>query len=179
MGKFTMKLSVAAAAATIAISGAPVGSAATTTGLGEVQTLTNADGLVVTGYTVNFLAPSLDAGTIDYPVQGQLYQASVVVEALKGTVTPLLPLFNARAANGDTYRMLAAPSWGGVSGVTLAQGQKSSGRIYFDVTGDIPNSVVYNNGDEDLLIWVGEAMPVAAPPAPPPHNPMMPHNSGY
>ena len=65
------------------------------------------------------------------------------------------------------------------AGLTLAEGQKSSGRIYFDVTGETPNSVVYNNGGEDLLIWVGEAMPAAAPPAPPPHDPMMPHNSGF
>jgi len=179
MGKFSMKLSVAVAAAAIAISGAPVGSATPTAGLGQQQTLTNAGGLVVTGYTVDYLAPSLDADTVAYPVQGRLYQASVTVDALKGTVTPLLPLFNARAANGDTYRMLAAPSWGGIQGLTLAEGQKSSGRIYFDVTGEAPNSVVYNNGNQDLLVWVGEAMPVAAPPAPPPHNPMMPHNSGF
>lgn len=179
MATITMKLSVAAAAVAIALSGAPVGAATTTAELGATQTLTNADGLVVTGYTVNYLAPSLDADTINYPVEGRLYQASVVVQALKGTVTPLLPMFNARAANGDTYRMLAAPSWGGVAGLTLAEGQKSSGRIYFDVTGETPNSVVYNNGAEDLLIWVGEAMPEAAPPAPPPHDPMMPHNTGF
>lgn len=174
-----MKLGIAAAAAMIALGGAPVATSAPTAELGQQQTLTNADGLVVTGYTVNYLAPSLDADTISYPVEGRLYQATVTVEALKGTVTPLLPLFNARAANGDTYRMLAAPSWGGVSGVTLAEGQKSSGRIYFDVTGETPNSVVYNNGGEDLLVWVGEPMGNPAPPAPPPHNPMMPHNSGF
>ncbi len=179
MAKTAMKLGLAAAAAMIALSGAPVASSTTTGALGSTQTLTNADGLVVTAYTVNFLAPSLDAPTVLYPVQGRLYQASVVVQALKGTVTPLLPMFNARAANGDTYRMLASPSWGGIQGLTLAEGQKSSGRIYFDVTGATPNSVVYNNGAEDLAIWVGEPMDVPAPPAPPPHDPMMPHSTGF
>ena len=177
MAKTRMKLSIAAAAAAVALVSAPVGSAATVQPLGAQQTLTNADGLVVTGYTANFLAPSVDA--IEYPVEGRLYQATVTVQALKGTVTPLLPLFNARAANGDTYRMLAVPSWGGVAPDTLPEGAKTSGRLYFDVTGAVPNSVVYNNGDEDLLIWVGEPMADPAPPAPPPHNPMMPHNSGF
>ncbi len=177
MATIRMKFCVAAAAAAIALSTAPVGSAAPVAPFGAVQTLTNAGGQVVTGYTVNYLAPSLDV--VGYPVAGRLYQASVVVEALQGTVTPLLPMFNARAANGDTYRMLAVPSWGGIQGLTLAQGQKSSGRIYFDVVGQVPNSVVYNNGAEDLLIWVGDAMANPAPPAPPPHDPMMPHNSGF
>ena len=87
-------------------------------------------------------------------------------------------MFNARAANGDTYRMLAVPTWGGIQGLTLAQGQKSSGRIYFDVVGQVPDSVVYNNGVDDLLIWVGQAMSNPAPPAPP-HDPMMPHSTGF
>ena len=177
MATLTMKLCAAAATAAIALSCAPVGSATPVVPFGATQTLTNADGLVVTGYSVNYLAPSVD--TIPYPVAGRLYQASVTVEAVKGTVTPLLPLFNARAANGDTYRMLAVPTWGGVQGLTLAEGQTSSGRIYFDVVGETPNSVVYNNGTRDLLIWVGDAMPDPAPPAPPPHDPMMPHNSGF
>ena len=177
MATKSLKLSLAAAAAAMALVSAPVGAAAPVAPLGAQQTLTNADGQVVTGYTVNFLAPSVDE--VPYPVEGRLYQATVTVNAIKGTVTPLLPLFNARAANGDTYRMLAVQSWGGVEPDTLPEGAKSSGRLYFDVTGAVPNRVVYNNGDQDLLIWVGEPMADAAPPAPPPHNPMMPHNSGY
>jgi len=26
--------------------------------------------------------------------------------------------------------------------------------LYFDVVGDVPNSVVYNDGTQDLLVWV-------------------------
>lgn len=177
MATIRMKFCVAAAAATIALSTAPAGSAAPVAPFGTTQTLTNANGLVVTGYMVDYLAPSVDV--IPYPVAGRLYQASVTVDAVKGTVTPLLPMFNARAANGDTYRMLAVPTWGGIQGLTLAQGQKSSGRIYFDVVGQVPDSVVYNNGVDDLLIWVGQAMSNPAPPAPPPHDPMMPHSTGF
>ena len=32
-------------------------------------------------------------------------------------------------------------------------GGSSTGKIYFDVVGDVPNSVVYNNGDHDLPGW--------------------------
>jgi hypothetical protein len=28
------------------------------------------------------------------------------------------------------------------------------GKIYFDVVGDAPNSVVYNDGVRDLLAWI-------------------------
>ena len=35
-----------------------------------------------------------------------------------------------------------------------AAGGSSSGKIYFDVVGDVPNSVVYNDGVQDLMVWV-------------------------
>jgi hypothetical protein len=41
----------------------------------------------------------------------------------------------------------------GISGATIAQGTKSSGKIYFDVTGQTPARFVYNNGVQALLIW--------------------------
>ena len=28
------------------------------------------------------------------------------------------------------------------------------GKLYFDVVGDVPNSVVYNDGVQDLLTWI-------------------------
>lgn len=108
---------------------------------------------VVTGYTVTDLRPSEDA--IPHPVAGRLYEATVTVEALSGWVTPLIPLFNARAENGANYRVLAnvwTPQ--GLSGAPVPPGGSSTGKIYFDVVGPEPNSVVYNNGDHDLLGWV-------------------------
>jgi hypothetical protein len=41
----------------------------------------------------------------------------------------------------------------GISGATLTQGNESTGKIYFDVTGAPPARVMYNNGAEDLIIW--------------------------
>ncbi|TXB91750.1 DUF1942 domain-containing protein, partial [Mycobacterium tuberculosis] len=36
---------------------------------------------------------------------------------------------------------------------TIPQGEQSTGKIYFDVTGPSPTIVAMNNGMEDLLIW--------------------------
>ncbi|MBI3228170.1 MAG: MPT63 family protein [Mycolicibacterium cosmeticum] len=105
------------------------------------------------GYTVAGLKPSSDA--IPYPVAGQLYEATVTVDAVRGAVSPVIPFFNARAEDGATYRVLSnifTPQ--GLSGGTVLPGDSSRGKLYFDVVGPPPNSVVYNNGDHDLLGWV-------------------------
>jgi hypothetical protein len=41
----------------------------------------------------------------------------------------------------------------GLNGAPVPQGQTSTGKIYFDVTGAQPTSVVYNDGVQDRLIW--------------------------
>jgi hypothetical protein len=64
-----------------------------------------------------------------------LYEADVTSD---GGV-PMAALFNARAESGQNYRIIG----GGIPG-----------KIYFDVVGDTPNSVVYNDGAQDLLVWV-------------------------
>jgi hypothetical protein len=69
-------------------------------------------------------------------------------------VTPVISDFNARAANGQTYRVIdtvATPD--GISPAPLNQGDQRSGKIYFDATGAPPNGVVYNDGVQDVLIW--------------------------
>ncbi len=107
-------------------------------------------------YTVAGLSPSTDA--IPYPVAGQLYEATVTVDAVRGAVSPVIPFFNARAESGATYRVLAnvfTPQ--GLSGGTVLPGESSTGKVYFDVVGEPPNSVVYNNGDHDVLGWVSVA----------------------
>jgi hypothetical protein len=84
-----------------------------------------------------------------------LYEAPVTVNAVRGTVTPVLPFFNARSENGANYRVLAnvfTPQ--GVSGAPLPQGGSSTGKLYFDIVGDVPNSVVYNDGSHDVLGWI-------------------------
>jgi len=104
----------------------------------------------LTAYTVTGLMPSSDP--VPYPVAGRLYEATVKTDALVGTVTPAVDYFNARAENGDNYRVLANVS--SLSGAPIGQGGSTTGKVYFDVVGANPNSVVYNNGFEDILGWV-------------------------
>ncbi len=144
--------------------GAPVGIAAITIGIaassmspasaannikpfGQQETLKDATGGPMIGYTVTGLNPSSDP----VPHNGQLYEATVTVDGTGGWASPLVPLFNARAESGANYRVIAnAP--GGPAGAP--PGGSSTGKLYFDVVGDVPNSVVYNDGTQDLLVWV-------------------------
>jgi hypothetical protein len=91
-------------------------------------------------YTVQGLSPSSDAVFHN----GQLYEANVTND---GGV-PIAALFNARAESGQNYRIIG----GGIPG-----------KIYFDVVGDTPNSVVYNDGVQDLLVWSRRSRSRAAP----------------
>jgi hypothetical protein len=142
------------------IIGAPIASAedATTTSIGSQAKLV--DGNVVQGWTISNLKTTSDA--IPYPVQGTLWEATATDEAIQGGATPIVSNLNARARSGQTYRALfgvATPE--GVNPSTLGQGQKTTGKVYFDVTGDTPDSVVYNGGGQDLLVWVKAAAPAS------------------
>ncbi|UXA17523.1 MPT63 family protein [Mycobacterium sp. SMC-4] len=146
------------AAAALAVGGAPPAVAdADVTYLGQPGELVN--GTVVQHWTVTDLKPSSD--TIAYDPVGTLWEATATDEAVSGSVTPIVSNLNARATNGQTYRVLfGVPTEQGVNPSTIAQGEKTTGKIYFDVTGEQPDSVVYNDGGTDLLVWV------PAPPAP-------------
>lgn len=155
--KFTKPLAAAAtiaAAGSIGLLGAPAALAdPTTQNLGSQGELVDAAGDIVQGWTVSDLKVSTD--TIPHPVSGTLWEATATDQAIQGGVTPIVSNFNARARNGETYRVLfGAATSQGVNPATLAQGGKTSGKIYFDVTGAAPDSVVYNAGGEDLLVWV-------------------------
>jgi len=119
---------------------------------GQQETLNDyATGAPMIGYTVMGLSPSSDA----VPHNGRLYAATVTVEGLGGWATPLVPLFNARAESGQNYRVIG----GGVD--AAPPGGQTTGTLYFDVVGDKPNSVVYNDGVQDLLVWVSP-MPISS-----------------
>lgn len=156
--KFTKPLATAAtiaAAGSIGfLIGAPVALAdPTTQNLGSQGELVDAAGDIVQGWTVSDLKVSSD--TIPHPVNGTLWEATATDQAIRGGVTPIVSNFNARARDGETYRVLfGAATTQGVNPATLAQGEKTSGKIYFDVTGAAPDSVVYNAGGQDLLVWV-------------------------
>ena len=137
---------------------APISSAedVTTTTVGSQAKLV--DGNVVQGWTISGLRPSSDA--IAYPVAGRLWEATATDEALQGSATPIVSNLNARARSGETYRVLfgvATPQ--GVNPATLPQGEKTTGKVYFDVTGDAPDAVVYSAGGQDLLAWAQAAAP--------------------
>ena len=110
------------------------------------------NGAVVQSWTVLELQPSPDF--IPYQVQGTLWEAIVTDEAVQGSATPIVSDFNARAADGVNYRALfEVPTALGVNPATLAQGQEVGGKIYFDVTGADPSSVVYNSLGQDRIMW--------------------------
>lgn len=148
-----------AIAAALGLSGAPAALAdVTTTTLGSQAELVNGD--VVQGWTVKDLKPSSDV--IPHAVHGVLWEATATDTAIAGSVIPIVSNFNARARNGETYRVLfGAATPQGVNPAAIAQGQQTSGKLYFDVTGAEPDSVVYNAGGTDLAVWV------TPPPAPP------------
>ncbi|UUO02506.1 DUF1942 domain-containing protein [Mycolicibacterium novocastrense] len=114
------------------------------------------DGAVIQGWTITNLMPSSDV--IPFPVTGTLWEATATDQAIQGSVTPIVANLVARTADGQTYRSLfevATPQ--GVNPSTLAQGQETSGKVYFDVTGAAPDRVVYNAGGQDLLVWTKPA----------------------
>ncbi|MCH9736818.1 MAG: MPT63 family protein [Actinomycetia bacterium] len=151
---FSTALGAAAAALAIGLIGAPAAAAdqVTTTTLGGPAALV--DGGVTQVWTVSGLQPSSDV--IPAQLQGRLWEATATDQAIVGDVQPVVSNFNARAKNGDTYRVLFGVATAqGVNPAPLAQGQHTPhGKLYFDVTGADPDSVVYDSLGTDLLLWV-------------------------
>ncbi len=143
-----------AALAAIGVAGAAPASAAEVT-IGTFGAWEQLDccGGTVTAWKVDGLEPS-DYTVPDYPLHGRLWQATATVRAVRGPVTPLISDMNARAPDGRNYHVIwQAFTPETVSGATLAQGQESTGLLLFDVTGEAPNRVMYNNLVQDLLVW--------------------------
>lgn len=110
-------------------------------------------------WTVTNLKQSSDA--IPYQPHGTLWEATATDEAVQGGATPVVSDLNAISPSGQTYRVLyqvATPQ--GINPAGLAQGQKTTGKVYFDVTGDSPNAVVYRDANgQDLATWVQSTAP--------------------
>lgn len=157
--KITAMLKTAMAMAsmtTITVTSAPIAAAAypITGKLGNELTMIDSVGQVNLGWKVSDLKSSADTVIPGYPATGQVWEATATVNAIRGPVTPAISQFNARTGDGINYRVLwqaAGPDT--ISGATIPEGQQSSGKIYFDVTGPPPTIVAMNNGMEDLLIW--------------------------
>lgn len=152
----------AAGAVTAATASADAGDVAPSTHpIGTQGTVEN--GGVIQGWTVSDLRPSSDA--IPYQPRGTLWEATATDEAIQGAVFPIVANLSARSASGQNYQALfTVPTAQGIAPAALTQGQKASGKVYFDVTGDAPNSMVYQTGGNDLIRWVAPAP--QAPPQP-------------
>jgi hypothetical protein len=116
-------------------------------------------GAPMIGYTVMNFSPSSDP----VPHNGDLYEATLTVQSFGGWVNPQIERFVARAESGDGDPVLLyAP--GGISDAQVPPGGSTTGTLYFDVIGDMPNSVVWNDGTRDILGWVPGAIPLDGTP---------------
>ena len=151
----TTAVATVAAAAGVGIASAPAASAdayPVFKKFGNQERLNDSDGAVITGWTVSNLRPSNDP--IPYQPRGHLWEADATVKAIRGNVQPIIPDFNARAANGDNYPELGNVATAqGMNPAVVNQGDQRSGKLYFDVVGPNPDSVVYDAGGNDLLFW--------------------------
>ncbi|BBZ24088.1 MPT63 family protein [Mycolicibacter hiberniae] len=113
-------------------------------------------GAMATTYTVSDLGPA-DVVIPGYQPRGKLYQADVTAHADRGTVTPVVADFSARAGDSQAYQVInTVPTPGGINPGPITQGSAANGKIYFDVTGPPPDEVVYNDGAQDVLIWTSQ-----------------------
>jgi hypothetical protein len=144
--KLAAPLSVAAVAIGMAAGTMPPASAVNNIKpFGQQERINDAAGNPMIGYTVNDLVPSSDP----VPHNGRLYAATLVVDAMGVWANPVIPMFNARAEDGSNYRIIA-----NAGPESAPPGGSSTGTLYFDVVGPEPNSVVFNDGGQDILAWV-------------------------
>ncbi len=143
---------------------------------GSPQKLTDAGGAVVQQWSVSDLRASTDTAP-GYPLAGRLWEATASVEALTGAVTPMIPNVYAVSASGERYQVLwqvASPS--SIPGATISQGDTSTGKVYFDVTGADPIAVIYTNGGAmPAMMWCCNGnmmMPMQMPMPMPMERPM-------
>ncbi|OFJ51178.1 immunogenic protein MPT63 [Mycolicibacterium grossiae] len=128
---------------------------------GSHQQVADAGG--VQDWSVTDLKKSSDPAP-GYPLAGQLWEATVSVTAISGTVTPIIPNFSASTRGGADYRVLwQLASSQGISPAPLPQGQTATGKIYFDVTGAAPMGVTYEGGDAKPLMWCCDEAMMAKP----------------
>lgn len=165
MRAWRMVVVMAAAALALIGVGVPAASAAMDKcphHFGSQQRLTDADGAVVQEWTLTDLRRSTDPAP-GYPLAGELWEATASVHAVSGTVTPIIPNFVAMATSGDRYPVLwQLSSPAGIPGATIGQGQTSSGKLYFDVTGANPAGVMYlNGGPRPVMMWCDDAAMMA------------------
>ena len=128
-------LIAASAAAAIGLAAAPAAladdeGAVTTATIGQQARLT--DGAVVQGWTIAGLKPSTDV--FPYTPQGTLWEATATNQAIEGSVQPIVSNLNARATDGQNYRVLFADAKKTLGGQGLLQASAEVGRAKKEVT---------------------------------------------
>lgn len=137
----------------MALGAAPLAMAETEAGFGEAQDLVAPTGDTAS-VTVTDIALSSDQ--IPTEVEGQLYEATATIEAKEGTVTPVLSNFNARTADGQSYQAVYEVPASEGNPEPLTEGASTTGKVYFDVKGEAPDSVVYSDVGSDEVIWTDD-----------------------
>ncbi len=126
---------------------------------GEQMRINYRPAVPMIGYTVTNFGPS----TAAVGHAGRLYEATLTVQAFGSAVNPYIDRFYTRAETGDgNPAIVYAP--GGINAAQLPPGGRTTGKLYFDVIGDTPNSVVYNDGTRDILAWVPGTIPLQGNP---------------
>ena len=129
---------------------------------GEQMRINYRPAVPMIGYTVTNFGPS----TAPVGHAGTLYEATLTVQAFGSAVNPNIERYLTRAESGiGNPVILNAP--GGIGGGQLPPGGSTNGKLYFDVFGDAPNSVVYNDGTRDILAWVPGTIPLEGIPVEP------------
>lgn len=142
------KTALAAVSVAFACTTAPA--AADTIDLGEPADVDIVDIEIEQHWTVSDLRPSSDV--IAYQPAGSLWEATATAELDHGGV-PVISGFAART-DAESYPVLwtvASPL--GLAPTALGPGGSATGKLYFDVTGAAPTSVVYTVDGEDVVSW--------------------------
>lgn len=145
---------------------------------GEQMRINYRPAVPMIGYIVtNFMPSSAPVGH-----NGTLYEATLTVQAFGDEVNPKIERFLTRAENGIGNPVIVnAP--GGIGVGQIPPGGSTTGKLFFDVFGEAPNSVVYNDGTRDILAWVPgtiplEGIPVAPTVFGPSETEVMPESGG-
>lgn len=111
-------------------------------------------------WTVTGLQPSSDS--IPFQAAGTLWEATATAAPVGGGI-PVVPGFAARGG-ADNYPVLwPVPTANGVNPAALSAGGSTTGKLYFDVVGQAPSSVVYSSNGHDAAMWVQPPPAVGAP----------------
>jgi hypothetical protein len=109
-------------------------------------------------WTVRDLQPSSDV--IDYAPAGALWEATATVAPVGGGI-PMVPGFAARAGADDYPVLWPVPTAQGINPSSLPAGGTTTGKLYFDVVGAAPTSVVYTADGHDAAVWTAPPPPEA------------------